>query len=613
MTTNPALMDIGPCIEQGDNGIALRIPDGVLPAFLIEAFNEAGAGATNRARTKLCTTNLQIVERMAREAYPGLPIVYLVLGIVYQRLGELVSASTWYERLLALQEHSVVYAELATLYAQRLYYGRALQAQERAMALAPEVTHWHEAYAHYLVMVGQVNAAVRLLRERVDRPEVSAGTYSCYLFNAQYLTHMTPAQHQEARVAWGRRHAPPMRPIYTNNGRDLNSTRRLRVGYLSADFRQHSVAYNFEAALDGRNANAVDVFGYGNVQHPDCVTERLAGKFDHYRSVWGQSDETVAQGIARDRIDILVTLAGHGANHRLGVLAHQPAPIQVDFGALATTGLSQVDYRLTDVWVDPPESQAWYREKLVYLPGGSLCYRPLENTAEVQALPALANGFVTFGSFNHLAKISDETMRLWAGVLRAVPEACFLLKFPGSHDPLLSDGMCRRFENEGIDPQRLRIIGYSQTNEEHLYQYHIMDIALDTFPFNGCVTTLEALWMGVPVISLVGERVVSRSGLNLLSQVGLEYFAVCSAEDYVAKAAALAQQLDSLTRIRASLRGRMVNGGLCDCRRFAGELEAAYLRMWHAYLGTRERMPIVTQPSTVTSLPGATPHAARSD
>lgn len=605
--TKPQMMDIAPCIELQETGIALHIPDGVLPGFLIEAFNEAGAGKANRARGKLYTTNLQTVERMAREGYAGLPLVYLVLGMVYERLHEPVQATTWFERLLALQEHPVVYAELAGLYSQRMYYGRALQMMEKALHLAPEVQAWRSTYTHLLVMTGQVSQAVSLLHESTTQAEVSPAVHSCYLFNTQYLSDWTPTQHQQARWDWAQQHIPPQVPAL-HKTTDRSPDRSLRIGYLSADFRQHSVAYNFEAALDGHDSVQVETYGYGNVESPDAVTERLAQKFDHYRAIWGLPDQTVAQRIAEDSIDILVVLAGHSANHRLQVLAYRPAPIQVDFGALATTGLLQVDYRLTDHWLDPPEAQAWYREKLIYLPGGSVCYRPLDNTSNVQTLPALANGFVTFGSFNHLAKISDETVRLWAAVLQAVPEACFLLKFPGSHDPMLADTMRRRFEDEGIDPQRLRIIGYSQTNEEHLYQYNIMDIALDTTPFNGGVTTLEALWMGVPVISLVGERFVSRSGLNLLSQVGLEYFAAQSKEEYVNKAQVLTLKLESLAQIRASLRLRMLNSGLCDGQRFARELEAAYRQMWHQYLGGQERTPIVTQPSSTTTAPGVKPY-----
>ena len=339
----------------------------------------------------------------------------------------------------------------------------------------------------------------------------------------------------------------------------------------------------------------MELWGYGSVACPDHVTERMEHKFDHYRSILELDDKAIAEVIEADRIDILVVLAGHTSGHRLGVLAFQSAPLQVDCGSLATLGIEHVKYRLTDEWLDPLATQKYYLEEFVYLPGGSVCFRPEEHAPPVSRPPVLDNGYVTFGSFNNRLKVNDDVISLWSQVLNAVPESRLLLKFPGSHDSIMADDLRDRFHGQGIPSERILIRKYCRSFAEHIQCYHAVDIALDTYPFNGGITTLEGLWMGVPLITLVGDRFALRTGFQVLSQLGLEYFATRTPQEYVAKAVALAGQVQSLVRLRASLRQRMQTSSLCDRQRYARELEAAFRMMWQRWC-REETGDIAAQP-----------------
>jgi len=287
--------------------------------------------------------------------------------------------------------------------------------------------------------------------------------------------------------------------------------------------------------------------------------------------------------IGDDGIDILVDLAGHTSGNRLGVFARKPAPIQVTYlGFPDTTGMKQIDYRLTDELADLPEAQNFHTEKLVFLPEGFLCYKPPGYAPPVAPLPAIETGCFTLGSFNNNCKIQPDMMRLWAQILRAKEESRLLLKFGGGDDQAVRGHYLRQFEQMGIAPERVEICGRKATIE-HLKMYGQVDIALDTFPYNGTTTTCEAMWMGVPTVSLVGKSHSSRVGLSLLSRVGLGDFAAHTPAEYVGKALAFSGELENLAKIRNFLRAMMFNSPLCDKKTFTRNLEAAYRKMWRTW------------------------------
>jgi len=369
--------------------------------------------------------------------------------------------------------------------------------------------------------------------------------------------------------------------------RDLDPGRRLRIGYLGADFRQHSVGYTFAGVLAGRNRDEVEVYAYSSVGQADAMTERFKRLFDVYRDVYALDDLTLARLIEQDSIDILVAVAGHSFGHRLKVLAYKPAPIQVDYGAINTLGLEQVDYRVTDRQLDPPESQPFFLEKLVYLGTGYVCYCPPFESPVPGTLPAEKNGFITYACFNGAQKVNARLLSLWGRILGAVPRARLLIKCPGGDEAAVQDHFTDALEQAGIDRARVTVCGLLAQNQ-HLELYNQVDIALDTYPFNGCVTTLEGLWMGVPVISLVGKMTVSRVGLTLLMQLDLASFAAHCPEQYVQKAVALGRNVPALAKLRSCLRQRMLASTLCDPSCHARELEAAYRNMWQDYCRSQQ-------------------------
>jgi len=577
-----ATTDLSACLYARDGVICLDIPDGVLPVFLTEAFNAATKADIETAVRLLDPGHLARVTAWIHSDAAGAELTAVVLAMTLQRIGRLELAGYWYQWVVDRRPHALVWNELAVLHRQQGRWEQSLRCQEEALRLAPDDVGIESNLARDLMLTGRLDEGLDLLRRAVDQCPQSAWLHSSLLFMMHYVPGLDPGGIAAEHGRWGRRHAP-LSLARTGHDNDPDPDRRLRIGYLSADFRRHSVAYTFEPLLDGRDRRAVEVFGYGSVSRPDDVTRRLAAKFDGYRAIHGLDDREVARRIEEDRIDILVAVAGHTAGHRLRVLAYKPAPIQVDYQGVNTTGIEQVDYRFTDAHLDPPGSEALCVEHLVRLPGGVLCFRAQESAPAVGPLPALANGFITFGSFNHALKINPDVVSLWARVLQAVSPSRLVLKFSGGGDPVLADHYRAQFEALGIDRRRIEVLELIPSAAGHLAQFHQIDVALDTHPFNGCMTTLEGLWMGVPIITLVGGTYVSRVGGDLLHFLGLDYLAASNPDEFVAKARTLARNTETLARLRACLRPRMQASALCDARRFAREVEAAYRDMWRRW------------------------------
>ncbi len=303
---------------------------------------------------------------------------------------------------------------------------------------------------------------------------------------------------------------------------------------------------------------------------------------DHWQNIHGMTDALVFQCIQKDGIDILVDLAGHSGNNRLKLFARKPAPIQVSYlGYPNTTGLTAMDYRFTDNVADPPGlTDAYYTEKLIRLPEGFLCYRPSVGCPDIAPPPCLENGYITFGSFNNWAKINSKTIALWSDLLSRVPDSRLILKSSLASDRDAQQQLLSLFVQNGIEASRIEILSRLPVFGEHLKQYQRVDIALDTFPYNGTTTTCEALWMGVPVITLAGNTHASRVGASILSRLGLNEWIVSSVDDYLNISEALANDTDNLKCLRRTLREKFQNSSLMNEKRFLANLETAYRRMW---------------------------------
>ncbi|MGD9579242.1 MAG: hypothetical protein AB7Y74_13445, partial [Syntrophorhabdus sp.] len=345
-----------------------------------------------------------------------------------------------------------------------------------------------------------------------------------------------------------------------------------------------SVSYFFLPLLK-EHSRSFEIFCYSDVKRPDQVTACLKGLTDHWRSIVGLTDEEVARQIGQDRIDILVDLAGHTTHNRLPVFAMRPAPVQVTWlGYPNTTGIPVMDYRITDDIADPVgDSGQYHTERLVRLPQGFLCYAPPEEAGEVSSLPALIQGRVTFGSFNNLPKVNEKVVEVWSSILKKVPGSSLMLKSRSLSDKGVRHRYLDMFSRYGVTSERIQLVPYAHMKQEHLSLYGRMDIGLDPFPYNGTTTTCEALWMGVPVVTLKGDRHSSRVGASLLMRVGLEELVAETEEEYVQKAAALANDLNNLASLRGTMRGRMKESPLCDAGSFAQKMEAMYKEIWERW------------------------------
>jgi protein O-GlcNAc transferase len=485
--------------------------------------------------------------RQALRRNPGLAKTHFRLGNACKDLDRLDEAEACYREALRLEPDSAdVLCSLGNLLNTQGELDEALACYRQALALQPDHAACHGNYLltlHY----GHGNDGQRIFEE--------------------YL-------------GWARRHAQPLTPACPHFANDPNPDRRLRIGYLGA-----LVPHFLEPVLAARDRTKVYVVCYLSFSWPQSETARLRSLADRWHDVVGWPDERVAGLVREEQIDILVDLAGHAGGGRLLVFARKPAPVQVAaFGYPGTTGLSAIDYRVTDSYLDPPgRSEAFYTEELVRLPETAWCYRP-PAAPPVGPLPALRAARLTFASYNRLAKLTPAVIALWSQVLRALPGSRLLLAASGSRG---DDRIRHAFEQHGIGRERVELRP-RRPLDQYLELYQDVDIGLDPFPFTGGITTCDALWMGVPVLSLAGSTCVARQGVSLLSNAGLHDWIAQNPEEVVDLARRWAQDLPGLGRLRAGLRHALKRSPLLDGRRYTRHLEEAYRTMWRRWCASRQ-------------------------
>lgn len=432
----------------------------------------------------------------------------------------------------------------------------------------------------------EIGAIVAAYRRALELAPDDLATHSNLLFALNYLPGLGCDALFEEYRAWERRHARPLYAHARPAANDRDPDRPLRIGYLSADFRSNPIAHNVIGLIERRDRSRFQAFCYGEVARPDEVTRRYQSASDGYRSTVGMGDDEVAAMIRSDRIDILFCMAGHTAGNRLLVCARKPAPVQISYGDLSTTGLETMDWWLTDPVIHPENTRERFVERLLRVPLLVLHEPPAEAPA-VGPLPARTSGIVTFGSCNNAAKLNDDVFRLWARVLAAVPNSRLLLKYVNWFaNPSAQARILDAFARRGVDASRVLFDGERLPRARHLEILNRVDIGLDPFPFNGCTTTFEALWMGVPVVTLAGERWLGRMGIGTLSAVGLGALAAADEDTYVGTAHALAADLGALTEMRSGLRQRVAASPLIDADAYARSVETAFRTAWHAWCRT---------------------------
>jgi predicted O-linked N-acetylglucosamine transferase (SPINDLY family) len=510
------------------------------------------------------------------------------LGIANYMLGNAEQAIDAYKRVLARNpDSSFAHYSLGVAYLEDQRLGEAEVEIKRALELDPKNALAQNTLGVLLLDQHQVTEACAAMRAAADINTSSAPTfYSNYAFASLYDPTLSNEQIFDIHKEFGRRYttAEPDRTKPHRNDRAPN--RKLRLAYLSSDFRAHSVAYFFEALLEKHDRSQFEILLYSDTTRKDVVTDGMRAAADQWIETGGLVTDVFARRLVADKIDILVNLGGHTSGNRLPACAVKPAPIQIEYlGYPETSGVPAMQYRLSDAQADPVGvAEAWCTEELVRLPNCFHLYRPSGRAPDVAPLPALKAGHITYTSFNVLPKVTDRVIATWARIMRDVPNSRFLLKCKQLRDERVQDLVRARFAEGGVSADRIDMIAFLPSVHDHLNTYARADLGLDPFPYNGTTTTCEAMWMGVPVLTMHGTNHRGRVGHSLLHAVGLDReFVAVDVEDYVARAIAFGRDPSSLASIRAGLRPRMAASPLRDEVGFTKDLEATYRRLWQQW------------------------------
>jgi protein O-GlcNAc transferase len=517
----------------------------------------------------------------ALELKPHLPEGLLTLLKALRDNADYARAIVWYRRLAPrLPDSCELRCAVAGAMADIFRLDEALEHLDRALEMDPASARAHADYASTLAERGEIDAALEHLREAIAIEPQSPIYHSNLVYLLPFSSEASSVDVRKEAENFGRRHADILSrsSSYPNVP---NPIRRLRVGYVSADFRTHPVALFLLPLLREHDRACVEVFCYSNVRRPDGVTAELRLLADVWRDISLLDDDSAASVIREDAIDILVDLSQHSAGQRLLLFARRPAPVQISWlGYPGTTGVAAIDYRITDPRLDPPElGNESSTEKLIWLPQTFWCYSSPSEEPAVNELPALANGHISFGNLNSFKKTTDVSLALWLKVLEAVPGSRLVLVTPAGH---ARDRVRRMAASHGVDPGRLELVGHLP-RPDYLRTYQRLDVCLDPVPYNGGTTTLDALWMGVPVVTLCGATAVSRAGSSLLHHMQLTELITTSADEYVTRAVVLASDLQRLAQLRQDLRSRLKLSPLFATTTFARHLESLFQTIWQSW------------------------------
>lgn len=511
---------------------------------------------------------------------PETAAVWSNLGDVLRQQGKLTKAATCCRRALAIDPRRAdACNNLGCTLQEQRQLDDAIRWFNEALALAPGTARTHNNLANALMDQGRLNEAIPHYRECVRLAPELFEFHSNLLFCLAHDPNTDLRQLLREHMEWGSKLGSSVVPIVPHD-RDRSPDRRLRVGYLSADFWNHAVARFITPVLRSHDPAQFEVFCYSQSARSDAVTAELQALAQHWRNIRMLDDDALAERIREDRIDVLVELSGHTSGNRLAALARKPAPVLATYlGYPLTTGLGTVDYRISDAVMDPPSADAQSTEQVVRLPR-VCCFEPQAAAPDVSALPAHRNGFITFGSLHRLSKLNESVLDLWARVLSAIPTSRLLMARDSLHGAR-RDAILARFENQGVSAERVELRSQFG-NGGHLTVFQEIDIGLDTFPYNGGTISCESLWMGVPLVTLCGDRAAARAGASLLHTVGLNAWIAHSPEEYISIAVQAAADVDRLVSVRSSLRQKM-RETICEHVEFTRTLESTYRQMWRTW------------------------------
>jgi predicted O-linked N-acetylglucosamine transferase (SPINDLY family) len=515
---------------------------------------------------------------------PNQATPHVNLGNALNEIGQCDQAVAAHRRAIAIDPNCAdAYINLGNSLRAEGLVDEAIAALRTAVKLRPATPQAFNNLGNALKDQGNLDEAMTAYRQAITIQPDCTAAWSNLLITMLYHMNFDAAAIQREINRWNQQQIEPLRKLIQPNRNDRDPNRRLRIGYVSADFCAHASVYFLTPVLEHHDPRAVELFCYAEVTCPDAFTHRLQ-HVAHWRSTVGMSDDEVAHMVRDDAIDILVDLKLHCANNRLLTFARKPAPVQATWlGYPGTTGLKAIDYRLSDPHLDPAGAdESIYCEKTIRLDKSFWCIDPLDGREiAVGPLPAATtpDGAITFGCLNTFCKINEPLLALWARVLKEAPNSRLLLMAP--------PGSARQWALEclshgGIDAGRIEFVP-RQTHVSYLELYRKIDICLDTYPYNGHTTTLDTLWMGVPVVTLCGEPIVSRGGKSILTNVGLPELIAESPDAFVRIAVDLSRDLNRLKTLRAELRNRMLASPVMDARGFSRNLEAVYRTIWQRW------------------------------
>ena len=516
-----------------------------------------------------------------------------LLGVIAHQMGLNDRAVAMIRQAIALNPHSSIFhSNLGEAYRKLGQLDEAIAAYRQALQLQPDLTSAHNNLGIALKDHGQIADAIAAFRTALRFHPNSSVAHSNLLLDLHYPADLDADAIFREHLRWDEVHARPLANGIKSHLNDPDPDRGLRVGYVSPDFRDHSVSFFLENLLASHDRGQVEVFCYADLLRADPVTARLRQSAGNWREITAMSAAEAAELIRRDQIDILVDLAGHTALKNLLIFARKPAPVQVTYlGYCDTTGLSAMDYRFTDAQADPPgTTEHLHTEQLVRLPEVLACFRPSDEAPPVSPLPALARGQVTFASFHTMAKLNDRLLEHWGAILQQTPDSRLMMVASGLEQISTRQRCIKFFERHGIGAERLVFEGRVSLSL-YLALHHEVDLLLDSHPFNGHTVSCHALWMGVPVVTLAGACYCSRMVASVLSSVGLPELIAHTPAAYVEIARALAVDRRRLAALRSGLRERMAGSPLMDAPRFARNVEQAYRQMWRTWCKQRSSRP----------------------
>jgi predicted O-linked N-acetylglucosamine transferase (SPINDLY family) len=546
---------------------------------------------------------------------PDYAMAFNNIGVLMNRAGR------WDEAIVALQNairlnpnFAEAHNNIGTTYRQLGRFGESVECFRRAIALDPKIHDSFNNLGNALKMLGKLDEAAAALRRGIeikpdfpvaflslgtvlfDKGEIDAamnayrqaprlkpdyiGARSNIVYSASFHPEYDAGKIFLESKAWADAYEKPLASLIKPHGNDPSPDRRLKIGYVSPDFRENVVGCNLLPLLEHHNHERFEIFCYSNVVRSDAVTESMRRCADRWHDIRDLSDDAAADLVRADQIDILVDLSLHMNDNRLLVFARKPAPVQVTYlGYCGTTGLSTIDNRFSDPYMDPPGTNlANYSEQTIRLPKTYWCYAPIP-FAESGEIPSNRAGYITFGCLNNFAKVSPAALDCWSTILSQIPNSRLIIHAQdGDHRQRVRD----LFASAGVNSDRIEFVG-KLPRDQYARTYDRIDITLDPFPYGGGITTCDSLWMGVPVVTLSGGIAVGRGGVSILSNVGLRQFIAQTPEEYVEIALHLAADLPARTELRRTLRSRMLGSPLMDARQFALDVENAYRQMWKTW------------------------------